>query len=139
NPPDAERSQGGGGKAIIPRICGESQIFICFDGVHAAILELVSTQFVHQADTTALLGKINKKTRPSGGDFSKRQFQLRAAVTTLRSQHIACKTLRMNADQGNSPAVQTAAGENDGRLFGRISLDSQDREAAVLRGQAGLG
>ena len=129
-----ECSQGGGGETVIPRIGGESQVLICFHSIHTPILQLVSAQFIHEPDTTALLRKIKKKTRAGGGDLSQRQLQLSAAVAALRSQDVARKALGMNANQGDSSAIQASAGKDDRALLRFLSLDSQDCEAPVLRG-----
>src|SRR5260370_38757960 len=66
----SQRLQARGGEAVIPRIGGESQVLIRFYSIHASILQFVCAQFVHQADTTALLRKIKKKTSARGGDLS---------------------------------------------------------------------
>src|SRR5260370_24133490 len=66
----SQRSQDSGGEAVIPRIGGESQVLIRFYSIHASILQFVCAQFVHQADTTALLRKLKKKTSPRRSDLS---------------------------------------------------------------------
>ena len=43
----SQGAQRSSGKAVIARIGGESQVLIRFDGVHAAILQLIGAQFVH--------------------------------------------------------------------------------------------
>jgi hypothetical protein len=138
NAVDPEGPQGSGGEAVVPRICGESQMLIGFDGVHTAVLKLVGPQFIHQPNSTALLRQIKKKACPRRRNFSKRQLQLGAAIATLRTEHVAGKALRVNADQRNRAAIQTPARERDGRLFRPFSLDSQDSETAVLRRQFGI-
>src|SRR5260370_29882576 len=74
----SQRSQDSGGEAVIPRIGGESQVFIRFYSIHASILQFVCAQFVHQADTTRLLTKIKKKTNSRGGHLLPRQLPFSA-------------------------------------------------------------
>src|SRR5438270_5549182 len=94
-----ESPQRGGGKAVVPRIGGESQMLVRLHRIHSAILQFVRAQFIHQADTAALLRQIEKDTRPSRGDLAQRQLQLSAAVAALRAQHVSGKALGVNPNQ----------------------------------------
>ena len=95
----AQQTQGFGRKSVVARIGGETQLLVGFHGVHAAVLQLVGAQLVHQADAAAFLRQIEQQAHGRRGDLSQRKFQLGAAIAALGGQYVAGQALRMNAHQ----------------------------------------
>ena len=71
-------------KLIIARVGGEPKAAIGFDGVEAGVLQLVRLDLVDQADTTALLRKVENEAAGFLRDFAQGKFELRAAVAAFR-------------------------------------------------------
>ena len=120
-------------KIVVSRIRGESQRFIGFDRVHAAVLQLIRTQLVHQSDAAALLRQIEQDSRPRLPDFLEREFELRTAIAAQRREHVAGQALRVHAHEGRGLSVDLPAHERDGFVQRTAALKSINREAAVPR------
>ncbi len=74
------------------------QAFVRFDGVGASVLQLVSAEFVEQADAAALLMLIDQQAAACFGDQVERELQLRAAIAAQAVKDIAGEALRMDAN-----------------------------------------
>jgi hypothetical protein len=123
------------GEIVLARIGGKTQSFVSFDGVHSAVLEFVSAEFVQQADAAAFLGKIKKYSRWSLPDFLKRQFELCAAIATQGRENIAGEALRMHTHDRRGFAFQVASDQSNRFFLRATAFEAVDREAAVARRQ----
>src|SRR5712692_6662962 len=134
----AKFSQNLRGKKIIAGVCREAQSFIGLHRVHAAVLQFVSPEFVHQADAAAFLGQIEQNSRGCLADFFHRQFELRAAVAPERGENVAGQALRVDAYQGSGLSVQVAANQRDGFFLRAAASESADGEAAKTGWKRGV-
>src|SRR5215469_448082 len=77
---NAEVPQNGARQIVITQIGIESKLLIGFHRIRSAILQLVSPEFVQQADSTTLLEFIDHQSATFLGNAAERDFQLRAAI-----------------------------------------------------------
>ncbi len=119
----------GGGK-IDPLIGVEAQLFVGVDGVEAAVLQLISPQFVDQADAAALLRQVHQDSGAGGGDFLDRALKLVATVAPQGPQQIAGETLRMQA--GQHRFVLIGLTDNDGQVLQAAVNGPKGDDAGVL-------
>jgi hypothetical protein len=91
--------------AIVALVGGETQALVGFDGIGAAILQLVGADLVQQADATAFLAQIQQHATAFTGDGLHGGFQLRAAVAALTEQRIAGQALGVDAANTGAPSA----------------------------------
>ena len=132
----AEQSQRGGRKTVVTRIGGEAEFFVGFHGVHAAVLQFVGAQLVHQADAASLLGKVQQYSGGRRGNFFQGKLELSAAIAALRREHVSGKALRMDAHQRRLTA-KAAMHQRCGVFVGPFAFDAKDFEWTETRGQLG--
>ncbi len=127
-----------GGKPIVSRIGGEAKFLVGLDRVHAAVLQFVGAQLVHEADAAPLLRQIQQDAGRRRGNAAQRKFELRAAIAAFGGQNIAGEALRMDAHErrlaANSPVHQS-----DGAFLFVFSLDAENFKWAETRRQLGAG
>src|SRR5665213_3191460 len=126
--------QGLGGKSVVARIGGEAELFVGFHRVHAAVLQFVGAQLVHQADAAALLRQVEQNAGRRIRDLAQRQLELRSAIAALGRQCIARKALRMDAHKGGAPA-NFSADQSDRAFLLRFSFDAENLKRTEARGQ----
>jgi len=61
---------------VIALVCGKAQTLVGFDGIGAAILQLVSADFVQQTNATAFLTQIQQHATPFAGNGLQGGFKL---------------------------------------------------------------
>lgn len=96
---DSERFENFSWQSEYPVIGFESQAFVGLDRVESSILQLVSLELRHQANTAAFLLFVDQNARPFAGDQGKRQFELLAAIAAKRMEYITGQALGMHAHQ----------------------------------------
>lgn len=136
--PDAQRAQSFGRKAVVARVGGEAELLVGFHGVHAAVLQFIGAELVHQADPAPFLGQIEQNTAAGLGNLPQGEFELCAAVAAQGRKHVAREALRMHANQGNCASPDAAVNEGDGLILSG-SLEAVECEAAEARREIGAG
>ena len=86
---------------------------ICLNRVVALILQIVSAQFVEQADAAPFLPQIDHHAASGFGDEAHGFLQLLTAITTVRTQHVAGKTFGMDARQNVVLFAHVAVNERE--------------------------
>ncbi len=111
---DAELLQDRGRQFELPAVRPITQLYIGLNRVEAPVLELVSSQFRHQANPAPLLLFIEQDARSRIGNPGQGQLKLLPAVAAQRVEDVARQALRVNPhdrrpgvdvahDQGNRP------------------------------------
>src|SRR5579872_274926 len=113
----------------------EAEFPIGFDRVHAAILQFVSLQFIHQADSAALLRQIKNDSATRARCALEGHFELRATIASLGVKHVSGEALRMNADERRFSSPNLAMHQRDGAFRSVRAVDAENRELAISRGQ----
>ena len=109
---EAEVLEDGGGKLEVAAVGAVAEIEVGFDGVAALVLELVGAEFVHEADSAALLHFVEEDAGAGVGDGAEGEFELLAAVAAERMEDVAREALRVDADDGRS-SVDVAHDQGD--------------------------
>jgi hypothetical protein len=108
------------GKGIVARVSCKSQGLVGFHSVHAAVLELVCAELVHQSDSPAFLRQIEENTGARLADFTEGKLKLGTAVATKRSEDVTGQALGMHTNERRrllfERAPKIAANQRD-RLF----------------------
>src|SRR6185437_5424360 len=69
-----------------------------FDGVEPLILKFISAQCFHKANSSALLMLIDQDPSAFSCDSAQSEVELVVTIASQRMENIACRALRMNAD-----------------------------------------
>jgi len=136
---DAKRFQGFGGEIVVAQIGSEAEFAIGFDRVEALILQLVSLQFVEQADTAAFLRQVENDSRAIFGDFAERELELRAAIAAFGCEDVAGEALRVDADKRRLAGLQLSVLNRHSFVAASIAANPGNRETAKARRQIGFG
>ncbi len=143
---NTEVAQDGSGQLIVAEVAFESQLLVGFNGIGAAVLQLVGAQFVHQAYATALLQLIHDQAAPGCGNLRQSDLQLRPAVAAQAVEYVAGEALGMDAHERRRIDGDIAHDERDGFFEIRAAVgeagppfESEDAEWAILGGEVGLG
>ncbi len=144
---DLEIAQNLGGHAIVAQVGLETQAFVGFHRVGAAVLQFVGPQFVQQADAAPLLVLVNQQPAAFFGDQVQRQLQLRPAIAPQTVEHVAGQALRVDADQRRlAPRGHLAHPQDHALLhltFPRLgvigSFEAINAEMAESAGEIGFG
>src|SRR5579864_1540237 len=113
----------------------EAEFPIGFYRVHAAILQFVSLQFIHQPDSAAFLRQIENDSATRARCALEGHFELRATIASLGVKHVARQALRMDADERRVSAPNLAMHQRDGAFRGAGTFNAENRELAISRRQ----
>src|SRR6185295_19358574 len=84
---------------VPPTINFKAEPLVCFDSVRAFILQSVSANLVDNSYAAPFLLLINDCAVAFGCNKPHGLVKLLAAIASDRAKHIACHTLRVNADE----------------------------------------
>ena len=96
---DAQISQNLGSDSIIPKVRGESQLFVGLNRITSVLLKRVRLDLVLEPDPSALLSHVQQHAAIRVLDLRKRSVQLRPAIATHRTKHVAGETFRVHPHQ----------------------------------------
>ena len=94
---DLQRMEHVRGDGVIAFIVAEAKRKIRLDRIQAFVLQTVGADFVGQTDTASFLTQIQHNTLVHLADFLQRGFELVAAVTAQRANHVARQAFGMQA------------------------------------------
>ena len=120
----------------------ESQALIRLHGVETLVLQFVSLQLGHQADTASFLLFIDENPCTFFGDHRQREFELLPAVAAQRVKDVSSEALRVHADQRRG-RLHIAHHQRDCffdaaiAVGGGVSAKAVDAELAPARGELG--
>ena len=141
----AEMLQHSGGQSVLAIVGIVAELFVGLDGVKAPILEFVSLELGHEADTAAFLLLIDKDAGAGVGDHGESHFELLAAVTAHGSENVSGEALGVNTDERRS-RVNVAHHEGDSFFFagirtvgGEVAFEAENAELSPAGGKVGLG
>src|ERR1700722_9567907 len=86
-------------QAEISVVRSESEGVVCIDRVEAGVLKGIRLELGHQADAASFLMLVNDCSAALGSYRPHSDFQLVVAVAAQRAEHLARKTLGMNAHE----------------------------------------
>ena len=97
--------------------------------IEAHVLQLVSAQLSHQADTAAFLLLVHQDAGALIDDALHCEFELLTAVATEGTKDVSCEALRMNADDGRR-RVDVAEHERDASFDAARGRGSPGRQGS---------
>jgi hypothetical protein len=140
-------AQDGARELVVAEVALKSQLFSGFDRIGAEILQLVGAEFVHQADASAFLEFVNDDSAAFGGNVSKRDFELGAAITAKAVEYVAGEALRVNAHERRGGGAADIPHNECGGFFdvgaplgcAEVAFEAVDTELSVFGGEIGFG
>ncbi len=132
---DAEMLQHRHTDIVAAHVSPETEALIGFDGIGAAILQLIGANLVEQTDAAAFLTQIEQHAAAFGGNALERFLQLIAAVTAHREEGVAGQALGMHAAQHRRAVIDVAQGQGDVVLAGGLILETVHGEGRPGRWQ----
>ena len=135
---DAESMEDIGSDAIIAFISLMSEVKVSIDSIEAIFLELISGDFIHQADTSALLIEVNDRSASLLFDTLHGEMELFATLTSHRAEDIPGHARRVNSHQYGVIACDLTLDQGD--MFEAIVLlEERDKvEMSVSGGHIDL-
>jgi len=113
-----------GGCVVFARIVGQAEKTVGVHRVGAVGLQIICTNFVRQADSTAFLAEVKNGTGATANNFGQRYIELFFAIALERAKNFARHTLRVDAHQ-------------DGRAAGNVAVN--ERNVLLHQSTAGIG
>ena len=121
--------------AVVALIGAKAQQFVRFDGIGAAILQVVGADLVHQTDATAFLAQVQQRATTFVGDGLERGFQLKAAVTAQAEQGIAGQAFGVQAPEDRLAIRHITHRQHHMLLAGRFFKEAVHGKCSPLGGQ----
>ena len=127
------------GEFVTAEIGLEAELNVRLDRVGAAVLQLISAEFVHQTDTAAFLMLVNENAPALFANRVQCEFQLGATIAAEAVEYVARQTLRMNADERRR-SCHVAEPENHGLFNTGVvpALETEDPEMSKTTGEIGF-
>jgi hypothetical protein len=100
------------GQRVTPQVALEPELFVCFHRIGAVILQLISAQLVHQADTAAFLVFVDDQASPLSRNRMQRDLELRPAIAPQTMKDVSGQALRMDAQKRGRPVVNVTRPSN---------------------------
>jgi len=137
NGTDAKVADHQGRQCVIAFVGLMSKLQIGFDGIEALVLEIISTQFIEQADAASLLAEIKHHTASGLRNHLKGAVKLLSAVAAYGAEHVTGETLGMHTQQNIFLAANIAHHKCQLFLVVEIAGEQHELECAVSRRDAG--
>ncbi len=145
---DVELLEDLGGEVEVAVVVAEAELEVGFDGVGAAVLELVGAELGHEADAAAFLVLVEQDARSLARDEPEGEVELVVAVAAQGVEDVAGEALGVDADERSFGAgVEVAEGEGYGLFDGLAggiaglgeALEAEDAEVSPAGGEVGVG
>jgi hypothetical protein len=122
---------------ISSEVRGESELSVCREGVHPAVLQGVRLNLIEQTDSAAFLEKIDDDADAFGLDEIQGRLELIATITSKRMKDFARAALGVNPHGNVMSSVQVAF-EDQQMLVAFLISNGADFECASERWKIGL-
>ncbi len=131
---DAEVVEDLGSESVVALVGFESEGFVGFDGVEAAILEFVGAELVDDADAAAFLSDVEDDAGAFGFDHLEGGGKLVTAIAAEGAEDVAGEAGAVDADEGGVGG-DVAFDDGDERLGFDFSFVGVDGELAEFGGE----
>ena len=101
--------------SVIAQIIRKAELMICFNGVSATFLQVISADLVDESDTSAFLSEIKQDTPAFLGNALESTFELRAAVAALAEQGVTGQAF--GVQPGEHGFAVTYVAKHHGQMF----------------------
>lgn len=155
---EAEHFEDCGGEFVLAAVGEVAKLEIGFDRVEALILQFVSLEFSHEADSAAFLVLVEQDTGACVSNGGEGEFKLLAAITPKRVEDVAGEALGVDADDRgfrsglgrndvahneSNCRLDASCGRGDcvvaGLWTGDDAFEPEDTELSPACGEVGIG